>query len=134
MDYYRDLDDDMDFIPLIPSVVYERKAKLVLVPGDELQGSAARQNKAYPMGPPPSKTPEKPKQKTAKGAETKMVSPNSIQPCKFRFTYIWLKNKREFWVWPTYIDKYTLAGFRWTGRGWGYFGVDLKQIEEFICY
>ena len=134
MDYYRELDDDMEFVPLIPSVVYERKANLVLVPGNELEGCAARQSTAYPMGPPPSKKPSKPEQKITKGAEAKMVSPNSIQPCKFRYTYVWLTNGREFWVWPTYIDRYTLAGFRWVGRGWAYFGIDLKKIDEFVCY
>ncbi len=130
MDYFRDLNEDMEFAPLIPTVVYERKPTLVLVPGDSLEGCAARQNMAYPMGAPPTTTPKKQQE----GKQLKSVSPGSITPCKFRFVYIWLDNGREFWAWPTYIDKNTLAGFRWNGRRWLYFGIDLKRIDSFVCY
>lgn len=83
-----------------------------------------------PMGPPPSVTPKKSEAKV----EAKAVDPGALKPCKYRYSYIWLKNGKSFWAWLTYVGKESVAGWRWTGFYWVYFGIDLKKIESFICY
>lgn len=89
-----------------------------------------------PPGPPPSSTPKKPSQATtmAGGPQTFAVSPGSIRPCLYQFVYLWLKNGRSFWAWLTNVDRRTASGFRWDGRRWTYFGVDLNSIEFFECF
>lgn len=130
---------DMEFIPLIPSVIYEDDARLVLVPGDKLYGSAARQSQGYPIGPPPKDMPVKQKNPYFNLSEEKYkgydkISLKNLFPCRYRYTYIWLENGKSFWIWPTYIDRYYIAGFRWTRKGWSYFGLRIKKIEDFVCY
>jgi hypothetical protein len=83
-----------------------------------------------PPGPPPSITPVKTEQQMG----VKAVSPGSIKPCTYRYVYIWLTNGRSFWAWLTRVDKRSASGFRWDGRRWTYFGVDLRTIEYFECY
>ncbi|GEM_PF-324124 len=92
-----------------------------------------------PPGPPPSMTPSKSgasfqSQGFFGGPQVKAVSPGSIRPCRFQFVYIWLRNGRSFWAWLTYVDRRTASGFRWNGRRWVYFGVDLRRIDYFECY
>jgi len=89
-----------------------------------------------PPGPPPSSTPKKPSQATsmAGGPQTFAVSPESIRPCLYQFVYLWLKNGRSFWAWLTNVDRRSASGFRWNGRRWVYFGVDLRRIEFFQCF
>lgn len=87
-----------------------------------------------PPGPPPSSTPNKLQATSFAGGPQAFVSPGSIRPCRFQFVYIWLRNGRSFWAWLTHIDRRTAAGFRWTGRRWVYFGVDLRRIDFFMCF
>lgn len=92
-----------------------------------------------PPGPPPSMTPSKSggsfqSQGSFGGPQVKAVSPGSIRPCRYQFVYIWLRNGRSFWAWLTYVDRRTASGFRWNGRRWVYFGVDLRRIDYFECY
>ncbi|NRZ95512.1 hypothetical protein [Clostridium tetanomorphum] len=82
-----------------------------------------------PSGPPPSFTPSK-----KSGPELKAVDPGAIRPCTFRYIYIWLDNGRSFWAYLVYVGRTSVAGWRWTGRRWVYFGVDTRRIESFICY
>lgn len=83
-----------------------------------------------PTGPPPSSIPKKP----SSGPGLKAVDPGAIRFCKYKYTYLWLEDGRRFWAWPTYVGRRSLSGYRWIGFRWVYFGVDLNQITDFICY
>lgn len=62
------------------------------------------------------------------------VSAKSIRFCLFKFTFIWQKNGRNYWSYLIHADRRSVAGFRWVGWRWVYFGVDLRKIDSFICY
>ncbi|MGZ4135284.1 MAG: hypothetical protein ACXVC1_07600 [Tumebacillaceae bacterium] len=88
-----------------------------------------------PTTPPPSFTPQQPH--TAyhhPGTGVYAVDPGAIRPCRNRYVYIWLNNGRSFWAYPTYVGPTSLAGYRWNGRYWEYFGIDLHRIAQFKCY
>lgn len=92
------------------------------------QGSGA------PSGPPPSITPSKQNATFKSGPQTMAVEPQTLRPCVFRFVYIWPRRGRGFWAWLTFVGRKSASGFRWDGRRWVYFGIDLRQIDSFICY
>lgn len=82
-----------------------------------------------PAGPPPSFVP------TQRGGISPLaVDPGAIRPCIFRFVYIWLENGRQFWAWLVFVGPRSVAGWRWNGFSWVYFGTDLENISSFICY
>lgn len=83
-----------------------------------------------PSGPPPTFTPTK----TQAQLQPKAISGGAIRPCTFRYVYIWLENGRSFWAWLVRVDRRSAAGWRWTGRRWVYFGIDLRRIASFQCY
>jgi len=83
-----------------------------------------------PSGPPPSVTPQL---GGPQGIGVLAVDPGSIRRCRYRFVYMQLRNGREFWVWLTFVGRRSVSGWRWTGRRWVYFGVDLRQIDSFYC-
>lgn len=85
-----------------------------------------------PMGPPPSAKPSKHGPKGGPGL--KAVEPGAIRPCRFQYVYIWLDNGSNFWAWLTYVGRRSVSGYRWTGRKWVYFGIDLRRIDYFQCY
>jgi len=91
-----------------------------------------------PIGPPPPFAPSK--EQALQGAQlsgqpgTLAISPGAIRPCLYRYVYIWLRDGRSFWAWLVFIDRRSAAGWRWTGRSWVYFGVDLRRIDYFVCY
>jgi hypothetical protein len=106
-----------------------------------------------PMAPPPSFNPSKndPKAKVLAGSQysegpqafggpqgpggnTKAVSPVSIRPCLFKYTYIWQNNGRSYWAYLTSVDRYSVSGWRWMFYRWVYFGIDIRRIDTFICY
>ncbi|WP_157729365.1 transporter [Tumebacillus algifaecis] len=85
-----------------------------------------------PTTPPPSYIPKKPYH--APGTPQPLaVSPTSLRPCLRRYVYIWLHNGASFWFYPIYLDRRTVAGFRWNGFSWSYMGIDLRQIATFQC-
>ncbi|WP_346890026.1 DUF3298 domain-containing protein [Clostridium sp. UBA1056] len=86
---------------------------------------------SQPPGPPPSMTPKKP---VSGGIQPAAVSPGSLRPCRFQFVYLWLTNGQSFWAWLTNVDSRTASGFRWDGRRWVRFGVNLNRIEFFQCF
>lgn len=88
-----------------------------------------------PAGGPPSSPPPSfvPAQTQAFQAGTFAVDPGSIRRCLFRFTYIWLRNRQQFWFFPIFLGRNSVAGWRWTGFNWMYFGISLRQIESFTC-
>ena len=61
------------------------------------------------------------------------VDPGSIRGCLFRYTYVWLNNRQQFWYYPTFVGRTSISGWRWTGFNWVFFGVDLRQIQSFTC-
>jgi hypothetical protein len=91
-----------------------------------------------PTGPPPSFTPSQaqaqPLTTTSQGAATFAVDPGAIQRCLFRYTYIWMRGGQQFWFFPTFVGRRSIAGFRWTGFTWVYFGTDLRRIRSFQCF
>lgn len=62
------------------------------------------------------------------------VDPGAIFGCVFRFVYIWQENGQQYWAYITFVGPNSIAGYRWTGLFWVYFGLDLKQINEFYCF
>jgi len=90
-------------------------------------GPGYGQGYGMPSSPPPYYTPQK------KQFQQYAVSPGSIRRCMFRYVYIWLDNGRSFWAWITRVDRRTVSGWRWNGRRWVYFGVDLRRIDYFEC-
>lgn len=84
-----------------------------------------------PSGPPPTFVPQ---QTQAQGPGTFAVDPGAIRPCTFRYVYIWLNTRESFWAWLVYVGRRSAAGWRWTGYRWIYFGVDLRNIQSFVCY
>jgi hypothetical protein len=85
----------------------------------------------FPMGPPPVMPPTRP---FARGAQPFAVDARTIQHCVGRFTYIWLDNGHEFWLFPIQVGQRSVAGFRWIPRiGWSYMGISLNRIDFFTC-
>lgn len=83
-----------------------------------------------PSGPPPAFMPNQ----SMAGPSLFKVDPGSIRPCRFRFVFLWLRNGRSFWAWLTFVGRNSVAGWRWNGFRWVYFGVDLDEIVSFYCY
>ncbi|CAN2254530.1 hypothetical protein [Bacillus vallismortis] len=88
-----------------------------------------------PQGPPPSKKPEKPKKPQGAQAGTYLVEPVAIQPCLFRFTYVWLTNGSSFWFYPIILGRRSVGGFYWDSyrRRWIYFALDTNLIDVVSC-
>ncbi len=80
-----------------------------------------------PTAPPPRFTPQQP-------PSLFFVDPGAIRPCLFRFSYIWLTTGQAFWAYLVFQGPNSVAGFRWTGFSWIYFGTDLRNISTFVCY
>lgn len=81
-----------------------------------------------PSGPPPSFVPQQ------QQASLFAVDPGSMRGCLFRYTYVWLNNRQQFWFYPIFLGRRSVAGWRWTGFRWVYFGIDLRQIQSFTCF
>jgi hypothetical protein len=107
-------------------------------PGQGGQGGfpgqgGGRSSTSAPTGPPPSFVPQQPAGARG-GAQIYAVDPGAIRGCLFRFTYVWLRNGRSFWLFPTFVGRESVAGFRWNGRRWNYYGTDLDRITSFQCF
>ncbi|WNB90714.1 transporter [Bacillus sp. NEB1478] len=61
------------------------------------------------------------------------VDPGAIRPCLYQFVFIWPSWGPGFWAWLTFVGRRSVAGFRWNGRRWVYFGMDTRQINSFFC-
>ncbi|MBW3110777.1 MULTISPECIES: hypothetical protein [Bacillaceae] len=86
-----------------------------------------------PPGPPPNFQPQKTSlQGTQGGPGVFAVDPGAIRRCLFRYTYIWLR-RDSFWFYPVFVGRRSIAGWRWIGFTWVYFGIDLDKIESFTC-
>lgn len=87
--------------------------------GGQQQGGA-------PSSPPPSYTPQE-------SPSLYAVDPGAIRGCLYRYTYVWLSNGSSFWYYPTYVGRDSIAGYRWRGYRWVYYGTDLRRIRSFRC-
>ncbi|HWO96811.1 MAG TPA: hypothetical protein VNM45_10845 [Bacillus sp. (in: firmicutes)] len=92
-----------------------------------------------PLQPPPSFTPSLSEAQTLQGGfgdgpSTYAVDPGALRGCLYRYTYVWLRNGRSFWFYPTFIGRRSVAGYRWSGFGWYYFGLDTRRIVAFRCF
>ncbi|MDP4181102.1 MAG: hypothetical protein Q8942_08430 [Bacillota bacterium] len=86
-----------------------------------------------PSGPPPSFLPQQAQAQThAPGVFA--IDPGAIRPCIFRYVYLWLNTGEQFWAWLVFVGRRSASGWRWTGFRWIYFGIDLRNIESFVCY
>lgn len=83
-----------------------------------------------PSGPPPAFTPTLQQQQIGVLA----VDPGAISRCLYRYTYVWLTNRQQFWFFPTFVGRFSVAGYRWTGFFWVYFGIDTRSIQSFQCF
>lgn len=79
-----------------------------------------------PSSPPPSYTPQESPSLFA-------VDPGAIRGCLYRYTFVWLNNGSSFWFYPTYVGRDSIAGYRWRGFRWVYYGTDLRRIRSFRC-
>ncbi|MFL0248268.1 hypothetical protein [Candidatus Clostridium stratigraminis] len=89
-------------------------------------------HQGMPSSPPPGFIPPKPHMHG--GISPHAIDPGAIMPCRFRFSYIWLRNGNSFWAYITHVGRTSIAGFRWNGRRWIYFGMALRNIESFTCH
>ncbi|MCR2803885.1 collagen-like protein [Paenibacillus soyae] len=94
-------------------------------PGQQVPPGAGLQ---APTSAPPQFVPPRPQ------ASLFAVDPGGIRRCAFRFTYIWLSNGDQFWYYPVFVGRTSVAGFRWNGFFWMYAGYDLRRIESFTCF
>lgn len=85
-----------------------------------------------PVGPPPQQIPQQ-QQLQGQGPQVMAVDPGSIRGCLYRYTYVWLSRFQSFWFYPTFVGRRSVAGYRWTGFNWVYFGIDLNRIQSFTC-
>lgn len=83
-----------------------------------------------PSGPPPTFTPQL---QGPQGPQLYAVDPGSMRRCRFRYTYVWLRNGNSFWFYPTYIGRTSVAGWRWRNNRWVYYGTDADRISSFQC-
>lgn len=91
------------------------------------------QGAQQPPSAPPSFTPQQTQAKQF-GASTFAVDQGAIEPCLFRFVYIWPTRGNGFWAWLVFVGRRSVSGFRWDRGTWRFFGMDLRQISSFQCY
>ncbi|MBM7631174.1 hypothetical protein [Geomicrobium sediminis] len=89
-------------------------------------GPPPNQGAQPPSAPPPNFIP-------MQSQATPFVDSGAISFCQFRFTYIWLRNGQSFWYYPIFVGQRSVAGFRWNGRNWVFFGINTNQITSFSC-
>ncbi|MDG5787063.1 hypothetical protein QA612_06125 [Evansella sp. AB-P1] len=87
-----------------------------------------------PIGGPPTAPPPASIPTPSSNVGVMAVDPGAIRRCMYRYTYVWLINRQQFWFYPVYVGRRSIAGYRWNGFSWVYFGIDLRQISSFQCY
>lgn len=102
--------------------------------GNQYGNQGNQQGQQGPSSPPPSFTPPYPSSRG--GAQVFAVDPGAISGCLYRNTYIWTSRRNGFWMFPTFVGRTSVAGFRWRNRQrrWEYTGIDLNRIDKFSCF
>ncbi|WPC39312.1 hypothetical protein [Clostridium sp. JS66] len=143
MDWYNyfrseDLEDDEFYCPYMEFM--SRQQQQIGGPPQfggtppQMGGGSPSQMGGAPFGPPPNITPSKKNAHAKFMPGTFAVDPGSLRPCRFRYVYIWPRRGRPFWAWLNYVGRRSASGFRWVGHRWVRFGIDLREIETFICF
>lgn len=102
---------------------------------DQEHGMHPGQHEGMPFTPPPSFKPPKPQgTHMHEGIRPRPIDPAALRRCRFRFVYIWLRNGNSFWAYLTYVGRTFASGYRWNGRRWVQFSIDLRRIEDFHCH
>ena len=91
-------------------------------------GPSSTQSMQAPQSAPPQHIPPKPA-----SVSTFMVEPALIAPCRFRFTYVWLRNGSQFWFYPIIIGRNSVGGFIWNRNRWVYHALDTRLIDAVSC-
>lgn len=129
-----DVDEDYRF-PMPPMVPPNTPPGFGPGPGYGPSNPGGPGSNQGPPGPPPSFTPsQQSAQKSTSGGTAKFVSPGTLRPCMFRYVYIWQTNGRSYWAYLVFIDNRSVAGWRWEGFRWRWFGLDLRFIQSFTCF
>ncbi|WP_285766377.1 transporter [Peribacillus sp. SI8-4] len=70
------------------------------------------------------------------GGMLNAIDPGSMKGCLYQNTYVWLRNGRSFWFYPTYVGYNSVAGYRWRNsqQRWSYYGTDASEIQAFQCF
>lgn len=97
-------------------------------PGPGRPSAPGQRPGVAPSTPPPSFTPSEP------SAAPLALDSGAVAPCRFRFSYIWPRRGQPFWAWIVYVGRRSFAGFRWYGRSWVYFEMDLREIRSIRCF
>ncbi|AIC92900.1 hypothetical protein [Shouchella lehensis] len=95
--------------------------------GGSSQGPQPGQGGGEPPGPPPGNPPQ------LQSVSAFAVDPGAIRGCLFRYTYLRLNNGEQFWFYPTFVGRHSVAGYRWFIFRWVYFGIDTRRISAFQC-
>ncbi|WP_146808563.1 MULTISPECIES: collagen-like protein [Aneurinibacillus] len=83
-----------------------------------------------PTSPPPSFVPQQPQG----GVGTLAVAPSSLRMCLYRWTYVWLSNGEQYWIWPFSIQQRTVSFYRYIPFfGYTIGGLDTRRINSFVC-
>lgn len=90
-------------------------------------GTPGPQSSQAPTAPPPSFTPQQ-------SPSTFAIDAGSIRMCRNRNTFVWLTNGERFWYYPVLIGPDSTSGFRWNGRFWMIFAINLRRISSFTCF
>ncbi len=85
-------------------------------------------NNGAPNTPPPAFVP------IESNATTFALDPGAVSPCLFQFSYIWPRRGQPFWAWVTFVGRRSFGGFRWSGRNWNYFAMDLRDVRSIQCF
>ncbi|WP_394232033.1 hypothetical protein [Niallia oryzisoli] len=126
--YYKGFDGRM-FGPMSPSQGGPTGGPMGPPPGSPgFQGPGQGSQSGPPSAPPPSYVPAETQQ-----VEGFAIDPGGIRRCLFRYTYVWLNNRQQFWFYPTFVGRTSVSGWRWTGFNWMFFGISLRQIQSFTC-
>ena len=94
-------------------------------------GSQPSGSQMMPTTPAPNFTP----QKNQNQFSTFAIDAGSISGCLYRWVYIWpSRSNQGFWLYLTYVGRRSIAGFRASGWGFSYYGMDVNQIDSVQCY
>ncbi|TNJ64915.1 transporter [Paenibacillus hemerocallicola] len=53
--------------------------------------------------------------------------------CLYNYTYVRLWNGESFWYYPTSVEYFEIAGYRWNGVFWLYYVIDPRFISTVSC-
>lgn len=96
-------------------------------------GGAPTQGSGAPTSAPPQQIPNKPQK--PQGNFAYMIDANVLQPCLYRFTYVWLTDGSSFWFYPVALGANSVGGYYWDWNTfrWNYYALDTKYIDVVNC-